>query len=172
MRLTVMRHGHDEYDATFRDDHALTNLGYIKCKKLFMKMLSKHRPDLVLISPFQRCRDTADVLLEVNNNIKGQLLDVYINTDLSRYFPPKERENPSCYGSTFNFGIPINEGSKNFRIRVKQFCRQLEKEYGHKNMHVLIITHTLVLKEMAEHFKIDVPHWIPFLHHFTIKVRR
>jgi len=167
MPVFYWRHGHDEYTApTYAHDNRLTSTGFKKAMAFARKAIEKYGPpDIIYYSPLQRAYAT----------VKGMArqistpLEIKPRNDLSRYFCRREKENPDIAPRTYKHDIPITESWSEFRKRCRNFFREMEVYYT-ASTNVWVITHALVIKEVARYHHRKLPEHIPFL--YLMKIDR
>lgn len=103
--------------------------------------------DLIICSPYLRCRQTAAAA-----NVRG--VPIKIDPRIAEYWPPtkgrllvKKSTNEAAKKSGLG-GLPIKESWEDFSTRVDAHYRDMLKKYKDKN--VLVITHGLVVKYLQE----------------------
>lgn len=167
--IVYIRHGHDEYDdATHRHDHKLTDKGASKSVRLARKLIKKYgKPDIIYVSPFQRTIGTAQAMCETKRIGKPQIV---VDTDLSRVFSGKEQKDPSVATCTQDYKVPIKESRRQREKRIRHHVRKMKHEdHLNSGQVVWVITHTLIMKGVAEKLKVKVPDHFEFLTWFSIK---
>lgn len=174
--IIYLRHGHDEGpNQDHRHDHKLTK-GYSEDIKRYARMfyMKYGRPKIIRISPFLRARETASIIMEEFRRLDGGKDKTTLIADpkISRYFSSSEQLDPSIYSETREMGVPITESRSAFKQRVGDHIYQMYTE-GNLDIEgdiVLVITHTLVLKEvirqMGSQGNMKMPSYVPFLYSF------
>lgn len=157
-----LRHGDDGKKP--EHDPELIKEGRKHAEKLAPKLVKKYgMPELILVSPFQRTIQTAKAMAN-EINFKGRLV---IDNRLSRYFNSSEQKKPKITKETLAYDPPIKESKKEFRKRVDKHIKIITDKYL-KN--VWVITHALVLKRVAKHFKVKIPDTLDFLEYFSVSM--
>lgn len=168
-RFIFIRHGNDniknisnntEYH---RNDPPISEEGKRSCIEFGNKLYKRYNIDAILCGPLERLRSTAK-LIRGNNKT-----EIKINLYLSRYFTKKEKSDVSLFAGTklYNINEQINESWREFEKRCLKFIKYLEKKFVNKT--VVIITHCLVLKEVAKYYNIKLPDHQKFLFNFSIR---
>lgn len=169
--LIYIRHGHDEDpDPTYRHDNKLSSKGHKQVKDKVRELIKLYGiPDMILISPFRRTKETASVMKKyISKEYPNSKTKSYYDSRLSRYFTSKERRDPDISPATDDKVIPIDEGNKEFRRRVKKHVKEISKSKYKKKI-IWCVTHTLVIKRVAEIFETSVPDHFEFLETIVIK---
>jgi broad specificity phosphatase PhoE len=161
--LIYIRHACDEDDdPTHAHDRHITTSGRRRAFRRAKRLIKRYgRPDEIRYSPFQRTRETLRAMATVLPGVK-----FIADTGLSRYFSAREQKDPQVDPTTKKQEIPIYETKHSFRQRVDTHIADRQK---HKGKLVWCITHALVYKWIAKHYKIRIPRNIPFLDYFKIK---
>lgn len=170
--IIYIRHSHDSYpDATHAHDHRLSKKGLRLASKMGNKLIRKYGvPNLVLCSPFQRARQTAEQMLIDH---QGKKPHIKYDKHLSRFFSRREQKSPDIAPSTDEFDIPIYEDRDKFQKRVDKFLHHInKKQYENSRRVVWVITHALVYKRIAQVLDVEVPEHIPFCAYFKVGERK
>lgn len=167
MPVFYWRHGDDDYHGpTHAHDNRLTYEGYIKSIKFAQKAIDRYGPpDIIYYSPMRRAYATMKGMVKMVE----QPVEVELRNELSRYFCKREKESPDVAPRTQDIDIPIYETWNQFKHRCRQFIREM-KDYYHSPKNVWVITHALVLKEVARYHRKTLPEHIPFL--YILKIDR
>lgn len=166
--LIFVRHSKDTSRGAHRHDGRIVKEGKKLAERSGRRLVKKYgTPDIIYCSPFQRTRETMESM------IKGGKFEtrpsIILDTRLSRYFSGREKQDPSIFTSTEEYGIPINESWNEFKYRVRDFIKDLEKkDYFRKDIVVWVITHALVYKEIARKYRHKLPEKIPFMDYFRV----
>ena len=168
MPVIFIRHSDDSDDRTLnKHDTHITKKGIDAAAKLAKSLIKEHgHPVRVYCGPFRRTLET----LESMKKSFAQPVEVVIDPRLSRYFTSKEKKSPLVSQQTINLKPPIMESWKNFQYRIKKHVRELKRKnlFNSRNI-TFVITHCLVLKEVAKIFGVKLPERFDFLEHFTIE---
>lgn len=161
----IFRHADDRVKSVHKQDPPITKSGKKNTRVFAQDLIRKYGvPHEVRISPFRRTRETFEAL----EKELGDYKNVYVDINLSRHFSKKERKKPKVSDETLQYEIPIDEDTRKFRERVRTCAKSL-RSYD-ENKTIWIITHALVVKEMAKHFSVNISDNIDFLQHFTITI--
>lgn len=164
--LIYIRHSDDEVsDPTHIHDPKLTDSGKRLAYKVGKNLIQKYgKPDLVFCSPFRRTKQTLKYMLRKTDT--EDIKFVY-DIDLSRYFSNREKKNPSVDSSTLTKDIPIYESRSDFHKRTEKLADKMHAYVDRKEV-IWCITHTTVYKRMAKIYEVELPDYIPFMHHFEL----
>ncbi len=127
-------------------------------------------PEMVICSPFQRARDTHNILKK--KKILSPDCKFYADTRVGRYFSSREKEaGPEVRKETMKMKPSIYESWEKFKKRVRNHVDQLTREGFTKSRHtvVWVITHTLVIKEVAKYLNFEMPEHYQFLQWVTLR---
>lgn len=171
MTVIYIRHSDDEEsNPKHRHDHRISSEGKELAKKITEKLIRKFgEPDLIVATPMKRGKDTVK---EMGKLIKNKNPQVIFDTNISRYFSRAEQDDPSIFQDTGKTGIPIIESWQDFRKRVATHVRFIkDSNFLNEKYTVYVITHSLVLKEVARIFNIErkIPRRFKFMYYFYIK---
>lgn len=163
-----MRHSDDEgIDATYRHDAKISNSGALAVMKYTRELITKNGlPEIIFCSPFRRCKYTVKYMMKVMRREFNYVPKIIIDPRLSRYFSPAEQRNPQIGVRTAKHNVPIKETGEQFRSRADSFIIDIERYKDRKN--IWIVTHTLVLRQVARRYRRGFPGRIPFL--YTMRV--
>ncbi len=166
--LIYIRHSEDNTSATYPFDNKLSYAGSQKIAEFTERMIKKRGlPDVIYCGPLRRCKLTCKYMLRYMKVHYKHTPRVKIDTRLSRFFTPKERQHPDIMKTIQKHNLNINETSSDFKHRTHSFIRELENEHTSERK-IWAISHTLVIREACRIYSIDFPKKIPFL--FYIKV--
>ncbi len=121
---------------TEKHDPPITPIGITKCESVAKHLSSKYgQPDIILTSPFKRCRQTAAEFGYTN---------IVVNTSLAEYLGHQnDALDVSAETSTYN--IPYPETMAQFKERIVDFCHQmLSMSHGV----IWCVTHGIVINEL------------------------
>lgn len=173
--IIYLRHASDNYnDPTFLHDQKIVpskkNLEDINSVVRYL-IKTYGSPSVILCSPFQRARDTLEFMKDMLVKETGGEIDVEIDPRLSRYFTSKEKKEPSVRKDTLELEPPIFEKWDDFKERVVEHVDEMVEKGYLKSRHtvVLVITHTLVIKEVAKYLKFDTPEHYEFLQWMCVR---
>ena len=162
--IIYIRHAHDEHPSSkysHKSDIPLNDKGKKMAFKISQKLIKKYGvPDLILLSPLYRTRQTATIFSHVINQLTGKNPQMYIDPRLSKYFTESQQKNPKVRKDTKKFPLPIHESKDDVMNRVihhlNDICKSTDKN-------IWCITHAIILKYIAKHKCIDIPPHIEFL---------
>lgn len=167
--LIYLRHADDDCpEATHCHDHRITERGAKKSRKVARRLIKKYGPpDIIYCSPFRRTRETLEAMWKEFPRHKPE---VVIDCNLSRYFSPREQNDPNCYDETIKYGAPVYENWKDFRRRVRKHIHFVRRQGHFKDDNIVwCITHALVYKQVAQRYEVPIPEHIPFLDCFSLR---
>lgn len=167
MTVIYIRHSCDEGEASHKHDGHINSSGKKAAKEFARSLIKKHGvPHAIYCSPFQRCRETLESMkTEFSKEPK-----IVMDTNLSRYFSSREKKKPSVDVSTIGYGPNIHEDWDEFKKRCKDHVKRMEKhKYYERKEIVWVLTHALVLKQVAPVFEVKLPEWMEFLYSFKVK---
>ena len=150
-RKIYIRHADKEYvngdSIRFKHDPGITETGKNKTKDLANILVDKWGlPDMILTSPYERTRQTAKIL---NSELETRV-PMYIDSDLSEYLG-NHREVPlDVKEETAKHNPPHPETFPDMKLRVKNHHIKIQRYLsGKENVVVWIVTHGLVIKQIA-----------------------
>lgn len=166
--IIYMRHGNDnEKEPEYKQDNCITEKGVKDIQKFVKKMVKKYGyPKTILFSPFQRCTQTAGVIMtELIRLQTGDATDYCLKKDigLSRIFTSEDKENLSVSPDTMKMGINAFETDADVNKRIKKHYKNTSKY----NYPIWCITHALIYKRLAVKLNIEVPEHIEFLEYYV-----
>lgn len=166
--IIYIRHGSDVYDdPTYAHDQRVVKNAenHEDIVRVGSFLIEKYgHPVMTICSPFQRARDTYNVLKK--KNVLQQDAKLFVDTRVGRYFSSREKEaGPEVRKETLKMKPAIYESWQNFKVRVQKHVDQLTVEGHLKSRHnvVWVITHTLVIKEVAKYLNFEMPEHYEFL---------
>lgn len=166
--IIYLRHGEDNYDnPTFAHDQKIPQVEEIHddIEKVGKFLITKYgQPSHIICSPFRRARDTYNILKR--KNVLPQESKLLIDTRVGRYFSSKEKKDgPEVRKETKKMKPSIYESWESFKVRVRNHVNQLKDDGFLKSRHniVWVITHTLVIKEVARYLHFEMPEYYEFL---------
>ena len=160
----ILRHGNDECKTNYKHDPHLKHCNHCKNDIIITteELIKKYGyPNKIYCSPFTRVRETVDLMHKVFKK-RHVHVDIIIEPKLSRYFTSAEKKNPGVRHNTLKYNPPIYESSDAFKNRVNQI------EYKLKHQNVWVITHYLVMRQIALNNHIHLPNRMPFLYSMVI----
>jgi broad specificity phosphatase PhoE len=170
--IIYIRHGDDsDSDPTYAHDPRLTINGRREAKKKAFSLVKRYgSPLLILCSPFRRTIQTAKMM----KKMCGSKTEIFIDPNLSRYFCTREKCDPDMHYGTESYNAPIYERWSGFENRINKHINMIEKKrFRYDNSAtVWCITHALVYKHVARTYQVNIPSYIPFMHHFTLRSRQ
>jgi broad specificity phosphatase PhoE len=155
--LVFIRHGEKSYnnsqvgipEESFKHDPPLTEDGYIASRDKGIQLLDEFGiPDYIIISPYERCRQTADSILKglASKDVPVENIKIYVDTTVSEYLGNHPTENLHVTSKTSEFNPPHPETFSMFCKRVNRCYEFLTSNYIGKK--VWIITHGLVMSRI------------------------
>jgi len=166
--IIYIRHGSDVYDdPTYAHDQKIVKNpeNHEDIVRVGSFLIEKYgHPVMTICSPFQRARDTYNVLKK--KNVLQPETKLFVDTRVGRYFSSREKEaGPEVRKETLKMKPAIYESWNNFKIRVQKHVDQLADDGYLKSRHnvVWVITHTLVIKEVAKYLNFEMPEHYEFL---------
>lgn len=169
-----MRHANDEEkNPKYKYDTHITKKGKHDTKKLTHEIIEKYGyPDIIIVSPFSRCIETAFIIINEMALIKtGEnphyCLENYdkleVSTNLSRMFSKSDKTHPSVSSRTLEYKIPIFETESDVSKRVKRHVKKVSRTNGF----TLCITHASIYKKINAIMNDDYQERIDFLEYFV-----
>lgn len=163
--IIYIRHASDQYeDPTFLHDQKIVKTkenieNALNVAKFLIKEYGQ--PEVVICSPFERAKGTLNIMRKVFDNNP----EIKYDTRVSRYFTSKEKKEVDIRKETQVMLPPVYESWSKFKVRVQDHINTLVEDATLKSRHkvVWVITHTLVIKEVAKHLKIETPDYFEFL---------
>jgi broad specificity phosphatase PhoE len=170
MVLIYVRHSKDDdSDPTHRNDPHLTSEGKTLAYKRGRKLISKHGlPQIIYCSPFQRTRETLRYMLYHVDRDQLATIKIIYDTNLSRFFPNKEKVDASVAETTGKAALPIYETRSDFADRVATMADNMN-HWINSDKIVWCITHTTVYKRLSKIYDIEIPKYIPYMHSFALE---
>ena len=163
--MIILRHGNDESDTHYKHDSHLKACYHCDNKiiEVTKQLIEQYGyPKKIYCSPFARVRETVDIMLKVFKKHRRNV-EIIIEPNLSRYFTSSEQKNPGVRKKTLSYHPPIYENSESFKKRVDK----VENKMKQKNK-TWVITHYLVMRQMARNNGIAIPEQMPFLYSMVI----
>jgi broad specificity phosphatase PhoE len=119
------------------------------------------QPEVIICSVFERAKDTLNIM----RKLLGKDVEIRYDTRVGRYFTANEKKQPSVRPTTLEMKPSIYETWSKFKLRVQDHVNDLIEDASMKSRHRVtwVITHTLVIKEVAKYLKFDVPEYFEFL---------
>lgn len=167
--LIYIRHSEEnDSDPTHELDPKLTEKGKSLAQEKGKYLTKKYGcPDIIYCSPFRRTRQTLKYMLRHVSSKEFKNIKIIYDTNSSRFFHRDERSSPDIARSTLKYKIPIYEDRQDFKQRVENLTTKLNKLVKSEQV-VWCITHTTVYKKLATIYDVDIPQYVPFMHHFKI----
>lgn len=153
MKIYAVRHGETVENANNclvgRINSSLTEEGINQAKQV-RKYFEDKQIDLIVSSPLDRCRQTAEIIS--NNIIPIIYSDKLLGRDHGE-FTGKPRDSVN-FDDYWNYNKNIKyEKAENIRDlynRVKDLVKELKKQYSDKN--IIIVTHSGILRVLHYYF--------------------
>ena len=166
MRTIYIRHadkdfnnGNSEY---FKHDPGITETGVDRAKNIGMKLIKLYgEPTKIISSPYRRARETS---LIMNNVLKNPLDEIVIETDISEYLGNHNDVPLDVTIATKIHCPPHPETFEHMKKRVKKYLEKNNKKEGI----VWVITHGLIIKQIALSYKIKTSKQLPYLTSFSV----
>jgi hypothetical protein len=162
-----LRHGNDNKKCKYLHDNSLNlekSANTSDILKLTKYLIATYGyPKKIYCSPFYRAIQTAQIMQTQLNGLKNNV-KIYIDPKLSRFFSPREQNNPSVRQRTYKYNPPIYETRYDFYDRVDKLNDKLNYRTGT----TWYITHYLIIKRIANHHNVVIPDHMPFLYTMPI----
>lgn len=159
-KLIYLRHGHD-YRRSRKHDERLTDEGKDESKQMVQNLIDEHGfPNLILHSPYYRCRQTAKIMQKVLSKTYNKNIQRQVDPNLGRYFTRKQKRDPDIKRSTKRKGAIIDESWEEFKERVGDHLIDMEKYQGQM---IWLVTHSLVLIRVAKIKGVPYQDWVGYL---------
>ena len=124
-------------------------------------------PDLILHSPYYRCRQTAKIMKKTLEKYHDHSIEREVDPRLGRYFTKKQKKNPDIKRSTRKKGAIIEETRVEFKEREGEQLTDNMEKYSEKN--IWLVTHSLVLIRVAKIKQIPYENWVGYLDNIIIQ---
>lgn len=153
MKVYIVRHGETMVNASNklqgRINCGLTEDGLKQCIELRKKFEDKNI-DLIISSPLDRCKQTAEILS--NGNIPIMYTEKLLGRDHGEFTGmPKESVNFEDYWNYYkNLKYESAENVQDLYNRAKDVLIDLKKEYNDKN--VIVVTHSGIIRVLYYYF--------------------
>lgn len=165
MTIVFIRHSDKAYRNgkadTYSHDPPLTRGGADRCNKELSNILKYGEPDIVFVSPFLRCRQTAAHLIK---SLKSQP-ELYVDVRVSEYLYHHDSSKISLHEDTESFNPPIDKSYSELEDRVYDFFNSIRNKY--KDKVVWVITHGIIMR-MVYTKCFDSELKVPYLGHFSV----
>ena len=143
--------GHPRFDPDITDQDK-----YVLCPQKGNEIYQQYGiPDMIIVSPYLRTRTTAYHLY--CNLTQGNPIDTTIDENISEYLGNQRRmklHDTDFDVDTIKYDFPDNkELYSNISIRTQ---RHLDHVLSHQNKFILVVTHGLIIKSIANHFNIKI----------------
>jgi broad specificity phosphatase PhoE len=152
-----IRHGNDKVRRPPRiHDHDITEEGKTAVREKARELYATYGlPDVVVVSPLQRTRTTAAVLVDELRLLSDQkaLPKLDVEPRFGRRFTEKEQRAVDIHTDTRNFRPPIYEDDAKFKQRVDNGLVDVTRSYA--GQRVWVITHFVVIRRSSDH--LDFP---------------
>ena len=164
-RRIYIRHADKEYvngDATlYKHDPGITTEGIEKTKMVAKHLIDQWGPpDLIISSPYKRTRETAEIM----NAVLSEKQSIHIDTDIAEYLGNHRHVSIDVTESTLTHDPPHPETFSQMKDRVKSHHSKITN-YAKKKKEgtIWIITHGLIIKQLASLIHINMPKDFPTL---------
>jgi len=156
--LLYLRHGDDRGEDVYRHDRPLNERGRKDSRKEAARLIAKlGHPDVVYVSPFRRARQTLSCMTE--SFLRA--VETHVDRRVAQRLSHKQRKNPSIHPETLTFAA-LDEDNDAFRARVADHVREAKGRTLSK-LNVLVITHQVVIEEVARQFGVRIGGDLDFL---------
>lgn len=171
MRTIYIRHaekgfanGNSEY---FKHDPGITEIGVERAKKIALKLIEMFgEPTKIVSSPYRRTRETS---LIMNSLLKNPLEEIQIDSGVSEYLGNHNNTNLDVTIATQIHDPPHPETFDQMKKRVKKHIDKVRKfSITHPREVIWIITHGLIIKQIAGNLNIKTSRQLPYLTCFSI----
>ena len=168
-RRIYIRHADKEYangDATlYKHDPGITTDGLEKTRMVAKHLVNQWGPpDRIILSPYRRTRETAAIM----SSVLDKKVPMHIDTDIAEYLGNHRNVPIDVTESTLVHHPPHPESFTQMKARVKTHHERITT-YGKKRKGVIwIITHGLIIKQLANLIGIKMPKEFPTLTCFSI----
>lgn len=163
-RRIYIRHADKEYsngDADmFVHDPGITEKGGEKSKMVAVHLIEQWGiPNRIIVSPYRRTRETAKIM----RSVIGKKIPIHVDRELSEYLGNHRGIPIDVTESTLAHDPPHPETFEDLTNRVKSHHNKITK-YTKKTSGVIwIITHGLIMKQVAALIGIKMPREFPSL---------
>lgn len=168
--LLFIRHCEDDTKSWFQKythDTDVTERGRRETAKLTHRLVKKYGvPDLILCSPFKRCRSTVKAMLRHLHCSKKPQIKVDVR--LSKYYTEEQQVKPNARPSTQKHNPPTIETPAQVKVRSVDIFEELKPI---TDMNIWCVTHAAVLKYINKEVRRLKPirkiGYYEFLDHFS-----
>jgi broad specificity phosphatase PhoE len=169
MRIYI-RHAEKEYDngkaINYKHDPGITEIGKLGCIETAKELISKYGlPDLIICSPYRRARETANLMNSYLISI-GKPSIIYCDKSISEYLGNHRNVKLDVTEDTLKFNPPHPENFHQMKERVKTHNMNITQNYNINMKRTWIITHGLIIKEIAKLYDIVPIKHIPPLGYY------
>jgi len=170
-RRIYIRHTDKEYangDANlFKHDPGITHEGVEKTKIVAQHLINQWGPpDMVIVSPYRRTRETAKVMIDLlsQNETNTANIKLQIDNEVAEYLGNHRTVPIDVTESTLVYDPPHPETFSQMKDRVKSHHQKITTYAKKKKEGVVwIITHGLIIKQVAKLIGINMPKEFPTL---------
>lgn len=165
-RLVYIRHADKEYvngnSPIYKHDPGITTKGVEKTKKVANHLIEKWGiPERIVVSPYRRTRETGIVM---NKIIENKKTPINVDNDLSEYLGNHRFVTIDVTDETIYHDPPHPESFLDMKIRVKRHHKNMVEYSKNKKCGVVwLITHGLIIKQIASLYDVQMPNAFPSL---------
>ena len=169
MRIVYLRHAHKDFQngdsKYFKHDPGITEIGVERTKQIAQKLIELYgEPTQIISSPYRRARETSLIL---NSSLKTPLDEIKINVDLSEYLGNHNNVELDVTMATKIHNPPHPETFEQMKKRIKKYLDKNKKKSYYKGV-TWVVTHGLIIKQIASSLGIKSSKQLPYLTCFSI----
>lgn len=166
--MIYIRHAEKEYknsDAEFyKHDPGIKEIGVERARKIALKLIEIYgEPTKIVSSPYRRTRETAMIM---NMMLKNPFEEIMIDANLSEYLGNHYHVPIDVTTATKIHNPPHPETFDEMKKRVKRFMDKNKNENSKEI--VWVITHGIIIKQIANYIGIRTSKQFPCLTCFTV----
>lgn len=147
---------------TFSFDPDITERGVDTCGKCSLLIISANHWDVdgIICSPYFRARRTASLIQHGIFQLRGKIINITYSSQIGEYLGNWTNITPDCFrDETFSLNVIYPETFEEMKYRAQAFARLI------RGKRLIIITHGVIAKEIANElgykFKHEIPNAIP-----------
>lgn len=175
MRIIYIRHAEKDFQngdsIYFKHDPGITALGVERTRIIFQKLINLYgEPNQIISSPYRRARETSLIL---NNCLKTPLEEIEIDPEVSEYLGNHNNVDLDVTTATRIHDPPHPETFDQMKKRVKKHVEKIKKRINNENEKnekkiIWIVTHGLIIKQIADIIGIKPSNELPYLTCFSV----
>ena len=171
-RRIYIRHADKEYtngkSDIYKHDPGITSKGVEKAKLVASHLIEQWgRPERIIVSPYRRTRETAQIM----NSVLDTPVPIHVDIELSEYLGNHKLVPIDVTEGTLIYDPPHPENMTDLNLRIKSHQQKVIK-YSQNNQDsiIWIVTHGIIIKEIASLMKINIINDFPTLTCLSITI--